>query len=174
MSTGAPVGGLLLSGGGLIQASVFRNETQNTQLKSFVHDLIEKGIYPYMPVDTPYNFKPQHDTAVSPLWYTAIWQIGVARTAKWRWNDTLAMRQTAQQHIRRSVQNLTDLGLISNAYKNEAEPFDPNWKNFCYGNNYDKLLAIKDKFDPHRLLRCWHCVGWTNEDAKQSSFRAFL
>lgn len=172
LSTGAPVGGLLLGGGGLTQASVFRNATQSAQLKSFIHSLIDKGSYPYMPIDTPYNFKPLHDTAVSPLWYTALWQIGVP--GKWHWNDTLADREAAQKEMRRGTQHLTDLGLISSAYKNEAEPFDPNWKSFCFGDNYGKLLAIKNKYDPHRLLRCWHCIGWTNGNAAHSSYRAFV
>ena len=35
-----------------------------------------------------------------------------------------------------------------------------------WGEAYPKLLAVKDKYDPHGLFICHHCVGserWTKE-----------
>ena len=56
----------------------------------------------------------------------------------------------------------------SGAYLNEADPFDPDWKTTFYGCNYNKLLAIKDDYDPDQLLYGSTAVGgdrWT-EDAQ--------
>ncbi|KAL0565804.1 hypothetical protein V5O48_016213 [Marasmius crinis-equi] len=37
-------------------------------------------------------------------------------------------------------------------YGNEAHPDDPNWKVAIYGSTYDRLLSIKDKWDPDQVL----------------------
>jgi len=42
---------------------------------------------------------------------------------------------------------------------NEANARAPEWKEDFFGENYDKLLAIKKKWDPKKLLRCNRCVG---------------
>jgi len=34
----------------------------------------------------------------------------------------------------------------------QADPFEVDWKNSFYGANYDRLLQIKDKYDPSQLL----------------------
>lgn len=37
-------------------------------------------------------------------------------------------------------------------YLNEADFRDPNWKHTFYGENYEKLEAIKDKYDPEHMF----------------------
>lgn len=34
-----------------------------------------------------------------------------------------------------------------------------DWKTRYWGHNYDKLLAIKQKYDPNQVFYCYHCVG---------------
>ncbi|KIY02615.1 uncharacterized protein Z520_01080 [Fonsecaea multimorphosa CBS 102226] len=48
------------------------------------------------------------------------------------------------------------------AYMNEADRFDPDWKEDFYGpgaRHYETLLGIKKKYDPRGLLYCPTCVG---------------
>jgi len=45
------------------------------------------------------------------------------------------------------------------SYVNETDYFEPDWKRAFWGENYEKLLAIKRKYDPHALFFCHHCVG---------------
>lgn len=45
------------------------------------------------------------------------------------------------------------------AYMNEGNPFSSTWKNDFYGENYEKLLAAKLKFDPSESLFVWSGVG---------------
>ena len=47
----------------------------------------------------------------------------------------------------------------SGAYVNEADPTNPNWQNDYYGKHYSRLLAIKQKWDPHGVFWCKPCVG---------------
>jgi len=34
----------------------------------------------------------------------------------------------------------------------QGDPFEVDWKNSFYGKNYERLLEIKDKYDPSQLL----------------------
>jgi len=41
----------------------------------------------------------------------------------------------------------------------QADPLEADWKNSFYGENYDRLLEIKDKYDPSQLLYASINVG---------------
>lgn len=45
------------------------------------------------------------------------------------------------------------------AYMNEGNPFSTTWKRDFYGDNYNKLLAIKRKYDPSESLFIWSGLG---------------
>ncbi|KAK7044066.1 hypothetical protein VNI00_007782 [Paramarasmius palmivorus] len=54
---------------------------------------------------------------------------------------------------------LVKLAPNTGAYLNEADPNEPNFKQSFYGANYDRLLSIKDKYDPLQLLYGSIAVG---------------
>lgn len=41
----------------------------------------------------------------------------------------------------------------------QAYPYEPDWQHTFWGTNYERLLAIKKKFDPQDVLWCFPCVG---------------
>jgi hypothetical protein len=45
------------------------------------------------------------------------------------------------------------------AYLSEADFFDPNWKASYWGANFDRLAAIKKRYDPEGLFFTHHGVG---------------
>ncbi|KAJ5272472.1 FAD-binding type 2 [Penicillium angulare] len=45
------------------------------------------------------------------------------------------------------------------AYMNEGNPFSTTWKHDFYGENYDRLLEIKRKYDPSESLYTWSGLG---------------
>ena len=51
------------------------------------------------------------------------------------------------------------VGSDGGTYINEANPYEPDWKNAFWGSNYDKLLQIKKRVDPANLMVCNRCVG---------------
>jgi hypothetical protein len=52
------------------------------------------------------------------------------------------------------------IGLISLiADCSKASWMEPQWKKSYFGVNYDKLLKIKQKYDPNNTLWCHPCVG---------------
>ncbi|TFK32904.1 FAD binding domain protein [Crucibulum laeve] len=67
---------------------------------------------------------------------------------------------TAQMQFRNDFgEPLKRLTPGAGAYLNEADPSDPNWKNDFYGVNYQRLLQIKDKWDPDGILFGSTAVG---------------
>ncbi|KAK1230138.1 hypothetical protein PQX77_006785, partial [Marasmius sp. AFHP31] len=47
----------------------------------------------------------------------------------------------------------------SGAYLNEADPYEPAFKEAFYGSKYNRLLEIKDKWDPDQVLYGSLAVG---------------
>ncbi|KAI9371230.1 hypothetical protein BJX61DRAFT_543879 [Aspergillus egyptiacus] len=44
-------------------------------------------------------------------------------------------------------------------YGNEADPYDPEWREDWYGEKYDWLVGVKQKYDSEGVFWCWRCVG---------------
>lgn len=56
---------------------------------------------------------------------------------------------------------------LTTSRSSQAEPHLPEWKEAFYGVNYDRLLSIKDKYDPGQLLYGATYVGgdrWEEKD----------
>ncbi|KAI0123259.1 hypothetical protein BJ170DRAFT_599226 [Xylariales sp. AK1849] len=45
---------------------------------------------------------------------------------------------------------------------NKGDPWEPEWQTVFYGNNYERLLEIKDRYDPDRILYARTTVGSEN------------
>ena len=62
-------------------------------------------------------------------------------------------------------------GKDSGTYVNEANPFTPDWRNAWWGDGYEGLLAVKKKYDPDGLLKCWKCVGFDESEMLEDRFK---
>merc|ERR1712096_374336 len=47
-------------------------------------------------------------------------------------------------------------GASPGTYVNEADFFQPNWRETFWGENYARLLKIKQKLDPNQIFNCHH------------------
>ncbi|KAE8423629.1 hypothetical protein BDV36DRAFT_279148 [Aspergillus pseudocaelatus] len=78
------------------------------------------------------------------------------------WTD--GVPTTAQNHIIKSlldsVEPVKNLTIGGGCYVNEGHYLEPDWEQTFFGSNYDKLLAVKQRYDPTHLFDCWKCVGW--------------
>ncbi|THU98257.1 FAD binding domain protein [Dendrothele bispora CBS 962.96] len=88
--------------------------------------------------------------AVLPAWRNSLkyFTLGVPLT------DGESLVQTTQQQnqVATNISPLKQLTPGSGAYLNEAALNDPDFKIDFYGPNYNKLLQIKDKWDPDQIL----------------------
>lgn len=52
----------------------------------------------------------------------------------------------------------------------QADPNQPGWQTAFYGDNYDRLLAVKNKYDPDHVLYAHTAVGsdsyWTDNEGR--------
>lgn len=47
------------------------------------------------------------------------------------------------------------------------DAFESDWQKVTWGGNYDRLKAVKERYDPRGLFWCRHCVGsekWEEDD----------
>ncbi|KAJ4155028.1 hypothetical protein LMH87_000294 [Akanthomyces muscarius] len=103
--------------------------------------------------------EPQPLTAVNPAWrktYVLAQQIDF-------WPDNSGYQEIAQ--VKRDLTDkklkaLKELTPGMGTYGNEADPWDPDWRNDWFGeDNYRFLLSVKQKYDPDNVFWCWRCVG---------------
>lgn len=71
----------------------------------------------------------------------------------------------------RQAEALDGLEPAGTTYQNEANPFmTGDWRRAYWGDNYARLLEVKEKYDPDRLLNCWRCVGFEEGDMEGARF----
>jgi hypothetical protein len=77
------------------------------------------------------------------------------------WAPKEKIRSIESKMMDKYVPALDALSENHGAYVNEASPYEKDWKTTFYGGgaNYEKLLAIKRKYDPKNVLWCFPCVG---------------
>jgi FAD/FMN-containing dehydrogenase len=63
------------------------------------------------------------------------------------------------QKVNAAMKILTDATPDSGAYSNEADYFQENWQKAFWGDNYPRLLEIKNKYDPNHFFQTHHSIG---------------
>jgi FAD/FMN-containing dehydrogenase len=71
----------------------------------------------------------------------------------------VAVARGNAQVIARAFDALLTVAPGAGAYLSEADFFDPNWKASYWGANFDRLAAIKKRYDPEGLFFTHHGVG---------------
>jgi hypothetical protein len=125
------------------------------------HDLIQKSgtqVVFETPLSTP---DVDRKTSAHPAWRDALWHvINVAE-----WEEPLAPAALKKissgfLDILKPAKALTPGG---GAYFNEASYEEPEWQQTFFGDNYPRLLKVKEKYDADHVFDCWKCVGWRGE-----------
>lgn len=98
------------------------------------------------------------NTSVNPAWRSTyvLWpQIDF-----WPDNAGSWERQQVKQELpTRKLQAMKKLAPGMGIYRNEADPWDPDRKKDWFGDKYNWLVSVKQKYDPDGVLWCWRCVG---------------
>ncbi|KAL2833633.1 hypothetical protein BJY01DRAFT_259796 [Aspergillus pseudoustus] len=105
--------------------------------------------------------------SVNPAWReAAISAVVVLPFTYTDWPRNLERRRQITQTLLPKLERLTPAG-EGGAYLNEADPNQPDWQHVFYGDNYDRLLGIKRKYDPDGTFYALTGVGseeWVNGD----------
>ncbi|KAI1361466.1 hypothetical protein F5Y08DRAFT_347848 [Xylaria arbuscula] len=97
--------------------------------------------------------------AVTRAWRDALFLINlvIAGSSSDPWS---AMAEQLAQ-VNRWQDDLRELTPGGGAYYNEGTYDTPFWKEDYFGGTYDKLLAVKEKYDPDHILWTRPTPGWT-------------
>ena len=63
------------------------------------------------------------------------------------------------QSIERAMNELRKVAPQPGSYVSESNYFEPDWQRSFWGANYERLLAVKNKYDPEGLFFVHHGVG---------------
>lgn len=148
-----PIGADLVLGSRLLD----RKAIANPNLKEYLITASPLGgLYQFMSAGPGVHNKPLGLDSLNPAWRTA-YSYTVAG-AEW---DPLneKMEQEVLLDLDGFVEALTALAPNTGAYVNEADPFQANYHEVFWGDNYPRLLAIKRAIDPDDVFWCRACVG---------------
>jgi len=74
-------------------------------------------------------------------------------------NGIQGVREVRNYATSYKLKAMKDVAPGSGTYLNEANPYDPDWKENFYGNQYNFLESVKQKYDPDGVFWCFRCVG---------------
>ncbi|KAJ0107569.1 hypothetical protein J7T55_007759 [Diaporthe amygdali] len=110
---------------------------------------------------TGYNSRPgvnsavSQDNAVNPAWRKGL-IFGMGNVV-YGYNDTLEEMAAANKQM---VDAYAGWRAVSDGtYLNEADINEPNWQQSFYGDNYDRLYSLKQRYDPWGVLYATGAVG---------------
>ena len=173
-----PVGSIQILGTRLWPQAMFETQEGVDTIVGYVRNLAQFGARPanaYIPADMPFlveesNVGYDRNTSTHPAWYSSLWAYG--GRAAIAWNSTYEERLQAVVDLTRSTELAEEvIGPGGGAYVHESNVFTKGWQESYWGSNYDRLLEIKNKYDPDTLLNCWKCVGFKEDSVSSEEFK---
>lgn len=148
----------------LIPLNMFQTAPGRATMLSFLRSYAENNSYAYIiPVGPVLYPHVSNSTSYTPAWRTSYWLLGL-HPPEWSWNSTVAEKKRVVEMTEKITRSLEDLTPGSGTHFNEADPWTKDWQYAFWGENYESLMEIKHKYDPDRLLNCWRCVGFEEND----------
>ncbi|KAJ7098272.1 FAD binding domain protein [Mycena epipterygia] len=151
-------------GGRLLPGSLWEDPKSFSRMTKVIRDIIEDGGIAFdVTVRPSLQVSGNPDNAVLPAWRETE-RLFIPMLP---WDDHASWDQILQERDKVTWtfgEPLRQLAPNSGAYLNEADTSEPDWKAAFYGQNYGRLLAIKNRYDPAQLLYGSTAVGgdrWT-------------
>jgi len=144
----------------LIPRAAMYNATQTKVIVSALRAFIEDGEDLELGCHALNVGNVEHpENAVLPAWRNAIATCNVVNY--WDWNITAAEMQARKDLlVDRLIPGLEEATPGSGTYLNEIDArWKGDWITELYGDNYDRLLQIKSKYDPEHRFYAWTAVG---------------
>ncbi|KAF8873597.1 FAD-binding domain-containing protein, partial [Gymnopilus junonius] len=153
-------------GSRLIPAANHATAQSRAQLLEAMLNAFNSSTFSQVCITTPFALnEPDEDTSVNPVWRTSLYHVILTNT--WLYNATLAEKKAAYATSSKAADFLREITPTSGAYVNEAAVHEPNYQTSFWNSKYQRLLQIKNKYDPERVFDCWQCIGWKGQSAPQ-------
>ncbi|KAG9309874.1 hypothetical protein JVU11DRAFT_9902 [Chiua virens] len=112
-----------------------------------------------------------NETAANPGFFDAAWE--VVYLGSWTVGTSQSTRRLLTQAVYNAIGPLKALGLTS-TYQNEGSAWEMNWQEAFFGYKYDRLLQIKEKYDPTNFFTTYKGVGSDPNSAAFACYRSPL
>ncbi|KAL3489686.1 FAD binding domain-containing protein [Aspergillus germanicus] len=142
----------------LINATLAGIET-NRALTMVINGSPALEILMTTPVHTP---DTEGKTSANPAWRSALWH--AVYLGGWTKGTSNASQQETIARINEAAEPLRQLTPGGGSYQNEDSILVEDWQSTFFGSHYDRLLEIKNRYDPTHLFDCYKCVGWRGAD----------
>ncbi|KAF7972413.1 hypothetical protein HWV62_17964 [Athelia sp. TMB] len=110
-------------------------------------------------VATPVNvMDTARKTSVTRAWRDALWHAMVFGV--WARGAGAGVQKATAAGVDRASAVLGALAPDSGAYQNEANVDESDYERTFWGDNIQRLNAVKRKYDPDNFFAVWHGVGW--------------
>ncbi|KAF2087336.1 FAD-binding domain-containing protein, partial [Saccharata proteae CBS 121410] len=160
----APGGIAVVEVGRLVPRKLFAPENADTLVDALLQGMTEGAalpgfamqVYATTPANTPDSTA---GTSAHPAWRDALWTLDFVSGYIQNTPEPIVARMWSA--VRRAMQGVKKLTPGGGCYLNEADFGEEDWQHAFFGGHYDRLLEIKQRYDPHALFNCWKCVGWT-------------
>ncbi|KAL4814967.1 hypothetical protein BDW67DRAFT_186262 [Aspergillus spinulosporus] len=143
----------------LMPRDIFTNETSRASLFAAHKDAIEKGLFiaGFHLSGTGIAMTPPTDNSVLPAWRDALAHIIVG--IQWTSDADWATVYNASTAVTSWMDVMRAIAPEFGAYMSEGDLFEPNQTEAFYGANYERLYALKQKYDPTGLFFALTAVG---------------
>lgn len=101
---------------------------------------------------------------LNPAWRSSLVYTIIATV--WQEGANETQIDANRQQLIQDMKILEGIAPDSGAYLNEASRYEFDWKKSFFGCHYDRLLAIKRKFDPNSLFLVYEGIGSDEWDAE--------
>ncbi|KAK8123956.1 hypothetical protein PG999_003874 [Apiospora kogelbergensis] len=143
----------------MIPQAVLSDPQANARVTAALRNISRLPSYSIACQSISVGHQPHPDNAVLPAWRDA----ALICLPKGAWDP----RAPAADMARRQVEGVTEVQAVLDAatgpsggvYMNEVSYLLPDWRAAMYGANYDRLLAVKRKYDPESVLYVLDGVG---------------
>ncbi|KAF9163728.1 hypothetical protein DFQ26_002211 [Actinomortierella ambigua] len=169
ISSGRNVGLNLLLGSRLIPSTMLSSREGSKQLATTMYGILKatqpntKEYLSMLVTGGQVAKANAAETSVHPGWRTA----GLFNVIYGGWADSTPLDQQKEfaTRLTTAVDELRKITPGAGTYMNEADANEPDFKDAFFGSNYQRLLEIKNKYDPQSLFYCRKCVGSDEWDA---------
>ncbi|KAJ7577455.1 FAD-binding domain-containing protein [Mycena floridula] len=148
----------------------FETSDKRNALSDALDSIADKVDITSIFVTTPFLFGENNQTSINPVWRTSLWQVTLSNI--WNFDTSVADISTKYSELTAAADILRAMTPGSGGYINEADVYEPDFEASFWGDNYPRLLQIKNKYDPEHLLDVWHGVGWKGK--QDSRYKCYI
>ena len=151
-------------GGRLIPRATL--EQNSTAMGDVLRSLTSQGV-----IAVGVGMDVSHPTNVSNAVFPALRNAAITMQIGTPWNETAPWSKMIANQFKITDDYVPQLEAItpnSGTYQNEADFRQKNWKQTFFGSNYDRLLAIKRRWDPSSFFYALKAVGSDAWNVEQS------